>query len=182
MTFQSLGSCSIFALVFPAFLLELLVDEHPGAVHLRIDFALAVAGAAAGTVDQALGAAGDGADGPVVVDDAGAAVGALLHEVHGALDVAQEQRVAAGDDVLVGGGARGLRTGAAGQDQEGVGLADRVLVLAQDALHVELVTAGVDDLGEDHLLAERFQLRPSSRPLPARRRSAWPWRTLRSRG
>ena len=52
----------------------------------------------------------------------------------------------------------GLGAGAAGQDQEGVGLVDRFLVLPQDALDVELVAAGVDDLGEHHLLAELFEL------------------------
>ena len=52
----------------------------------------------------------------------------------------------------------GLGAGAAGQHQEGVGLVDRLLVLPQDALDVELVAAGVDDVGEDDLLAELFEL------------------------
>ena len=58
-----LGLVQHLELVLAPFLLQLVEDERPGAVHLGIHLALAVAGAAAGTVDQALGAAGDGADG-----------------------------------------------------------------------------------------------------------------------
>ena len=76
-----------------------------------------------------------------------------------------------GKHVLVGGGPHGLGAGAAGQDQEGVGLVDRFLVLPQDALDVELVAAGVNDVGEHHLLAGRFQRGLHLGHLRSRRRS-----------
>ncbi len=47
MTFQSLGSCSILSLSSRPSFFSWLMDERPGAVHLRVHFALAVAGAAA---------------------------------------------------------------------------------------------------------------------------------------
>ena len=145
------------ALVLAPLFLQLLMDEHPSAVHLGVDLALAVVGAAAGPVQKALGAAGDRAYGPVFLYDAGAAVGALLDEVHGAADVAQKQGVGAGDDMLVGRRAYGLGAGAAGQDDERLCIVHSSLVLAQDALHVQLRAAGMHDIGGQDLLAGLFE-------------------------
>ena len=99
-------------------------------VLVGVHLALAVVRAAAGTVQESLGAARDRADGAVFVKDTLAAEGALLLVVTGPLDVAQEERVGAGDHVLVRAFAHRLGAGAAGEDEEGLGLFGRFLVLS----------------------------------------------------
>ena len=105
--------------------LQALNNALPAAVHLRADLALAVLGAAAGTVHQALGAGGDGADAAGQVQIALTALAAVVFQRSNALEAGQLDGIAAGVNGLVfqhlG---DGLNAHAAGEHQHGIRLGD----------------------------------------------------------
>ena len=64
--------------------LQAVVDKLPAAIAVPVDLALAVDSAAAGTVEQALGAKGDGTETAGTIDDAFAAERAIFgNEIFG---------------------------------------------------------------------------------------------------
>ena len=138
--------------------LQTLNDALPAAVHGGVDLTLAVLGAAAGAVHQTLGAGGDGADAASQVQEALAALAAVVFQRGHALEAGQLDGVAAGVNRLVlqhlG---DGLHADTAGEHQHGIRLGD----LRHGGAQPQRQLVGVADVvgGENaHDLAFRFQL------------------------
>jgi hypothetical protein len=132
-------------------------DQVPGTVDLPVRLAFSLLHAAAGTVQQPLGAGGDRANAGRLVEDALAAEGTLLLVLAETPDVAEKQRVEPTDDPLVGAAGNRLDAGATGKDQQRFGLLDLALVLAQVAGGAHDVARLVDDHAAGYLLADRTE-------------------------
>ena len=135
-----------------------LVNQDPRAVLFRVHFALAVLIAAAGAVEESLGAARHRADALEVLQDAFSAGRALLGILAQAGHFADEQRFGADVDALADRVAERLLAGAAGQHEDRIGGLDRRLILAHLGPNRALLAGGVEHGRAGHGLAGRFEL------------------------
>ena len=86
--------------VQPVLRLKPIVDERPGAILVFIDLALAIVGAAARPVEQALVACCDGTDACGIAQDTVTALVANLMEIARAILHANEKGIQSRDDRL----------------------------------------------------------------------------------
>ena len=140
---------------------QALDDALPAAFHVGIHLALAVLGAAALAVDQALGAGGEGADAAGEVQVALAALVAVMLQGSDTLVAGQGIGVAAGADTLAGQvRCHGLHADTAGQHQNGVSLFNLGGIALQAKLHIFGIAdvIGGQDAGDD-TLGSQFSLK-----------------------
>ena len=142
----------------PPLLLQAFVDRYPGAAVRAVDLTIAILHAAAGTIEQSLGADGNRADTTGVVQTAVTTQAAALFELAKAADIAEEFGIGPGHNLLIAGLGHGLDTGATRKHQQEIGLLHLFFAGAQVATRTEHVAGLIDNDRAGHFLAGRRQL------------------------
>ncbi len=142
----------------PPLQLQPFVDRHPGTAIRAINLTVAVLHAAAGAIEQSLGADGNRADTAGIVQAAITAQTAALFKLAKAADIAEKFGIGPGHNLLIAGLGHGLDTGTARKHQQEICLLHLFFAGAQVAPRTEHVAGLIDNDRAGHFLAGRRQL------------------------